>query len=166
MLDRHRPRALRRAGGDHLRLADPRHGQVRGRRLTGGDDGPGRRTHPRAVGGGSVTSAPRETVLAATNDWFLRNGLSYFVPEQRGGGQEGTASGAHPPVAGADRAGRRSRGSRTGTGQLGIRLGPGHPGDDRDPGRPLVRPDRAQRPADRDLGALGPPSGACAPCCR
>ncbi len=45
-----------------------------------------------------MTGAPREVVLAATDGWFLRNGLSYFVPEQREGARRALRLGRTLPL--------------------------------------------------------------------
>ena len=55
---------------------------------------------------------------------------------------------------------------RPGAVRRGVQLRPGDPDHDRDPGRPLVRPDRAQRPAHRHLGAVADLRQPARPCCR
>ena len=65
------------------------HGEVRGRRGARRDHA--RRRTPRADHPGAAAVTPRQRPgdpLAATEDWFLEHGLSYFVPSERAAARE------------------------------------------------------------------------------
>ena len=105
---------------------------------------------------------PRPTPLAATDAWFLRNGLSYFVPERRAGGPAGAPARRTGPVRRGDRASWRPRRRRSGAARGGVQLRPGDADHDRDPGGPLVRLTALNARADRHAGRCRRPSAACA----
>ncbi len=71
-----------------------------------------------------MRQTPATDPLAATDEWFLRNGLSYFVPERRAGRPAGAAAQTPRPVRRGDRArGGRAR-CRSGAARGGAQLAP------------------------------------------